>query len=576
MNSLKRLLKYLKKYWFISLLAPLFVILEVIMDLLVPKIMSNIVNIGILNHDKNYIIWNVIIMMILTVLGIIGGVLSVYFSSLSSQKVGADIRKDIFQKISQLSFFQLDKMKNGHIVTVLTNDISIICTVLMMCMRLLFRVPVIMIGSLIMVLSISLKLSLILLIMIPIVVLLVTIIMKKAYPYFQITGESVDEVNTKVRENIGGISVVKAFVTEEYEKESFDQINQYARDIMIKAVRIIAFAMPSLMFCVNLATIFVLWFGILEIKNGAIELGDIIAFIQYLTNLLTSLLTGSMVIVMLSRSEVSAERICELLDIKIDEVQNKKTIDSISLKGKIEFQNVSFSYENGSGDEVLKDISFTAYPNETIAIIGATGSGKSTLVHLIAGFYPVTSGKIFLDDMNLQDYSKEYLRKNIGICLQHPFIFSDTILNNITYGSECFGLKEVEEAASIAHIDEFIREKEDGYHYVLEQQGSNLSGGQKQRIALARTILTHTQILILDDSTSAVDMKTEKEIRKSLKKFFKNHTIFIVAQRISSIMDADRILVLEDGQICGFGTHKELLEHCNTYQEIYYSQIRRD
>lgn len=571
MKSLKKLLTYLKKYWFISLLAPLFVILEVIMDLFVPKIMANIVNIGIANQDKNYIMWNIIGMLILTVIGILGGILSVYFSSLSSQSVGVDIRKEIFQKISELSFFQIDQIKTSHVITVLTNDVSIICTVLMMCMRLLFRVPIIMIGSLIMALSISLKLSTILLVMIPIVVILVTVVMKKAYPYFQITGENVDEVNAKVRENIGGISVVKSFVTEEYEKKRFDEVNKKARDIMIKGVRIIAFAMPSLMFCVNLATIFVLWFGGLEIQQNHLALGDVIAFIQYLTNLLTSLLTGSMVIVMLSRSEVSAERICGILELKEEKNDNKL---STILKGKVEFKNVSFSYEKGSGDEVLKNISFTVYPNETVAIIGATGSGKSTLAHLIARFYEVTSGEILIDDKNINLYSEECLRKNIGMCFQQSFIFSDTIRHNITYGSENPSQKEIDKAVSIAHIDEFVSEK--GYDYVLEQKGSNLSGGQKQRIALARAILANPKILILDDSTSAVDMKTELSIRTSLKQQFKNHTIFVIAQRISSIMDADHIIVLEDGQICGFGTHSDLLKNCNTYKEIYASQIRGD
>lgn len=571
MNSLKKLLKYLKKYWFISFLAPLFVILEVVMDLFVPKIMANIVNVGIVNHDKNYIMWNIVIMLILTLVGILGGMLSVYFSSLSSQSVGVDIRKDVFQKMSELSFFQLDKMKTGHVITVLTNDVSIICTVLMMCMRLLFRVPVIMIGSLIMALSISLKLSTILVVMIPIVVFLVSVIMKKAYPYFQITGENVDEVNTKVRENLGGISVIKSFATEEYEKEEFDKVNKKARDIMIKAVRIIAFAMPSLMLCVNFATILVLWFGGLEIQKSQLALGDVIAFIQYLTNILTSLLMGSMVIVMLSRSEVSAERICGILELKEEKNENQF---SNEIKGKVEFKNVSFAYEEGIGDEVLKNISFTVQPNETVAIIGATGSGKSTLVHLIARFYEVTNGEILIDDVNINFYSEDCLRKNIGICFQQAFIFSDTILNNLTYGVKNAQLNEVEKSTSIAQIDEFIQEK--GYDYILEQKGSNLSGGQKQRIALARTLLPNPKILILDDSTSAVDMKTESLIRTNLKKHFQNHTIFVVAQRITSVMDADHIIVLEDGKICGFGTHQELLENCKTYQEIYDSQVRGD
>lgn len=571
MNSLKKMLKYLKKYWFLSFLAPLFVILEVVMDLFVPKIMANIVNVGIVNHDKNYIMWNIVIMLLLTLVGIFGGMLSVSFSSLSSQSVGVDIRKDVFQKMSELSFFQLDKMKTGHVITVLTHDVSIICTVLMMCMRLLFRVPVIMIGSLIMALSISLKLSTILVVMIPIVVFLVSVIMKKAYPYFQITGENVDEVNTKVRENLGGISVIKSFATEEYEKEEFDKVNKKARDIMIKAVRIIAFAMPSLMLCVNFATILVLWFGGLEIQKSQLALGDVIAFIQYLTNILTSLLMGSMVIVMLSRSEVSAERICGILELKEEKNENQF---SNEIKGKVEFKNVSFAYEEGIGDEVLKNISFTVQPNETVAIIGSTGSGKSTLVHLLARFYEVTSGEILIDDVNLNLYSEDCLRKNIGICFQQAFIFSDTILNNLTYGVENVQLKEVEKAASIAQIDEFVQEK--GYDYILEQKGSNLSGGQKQRIVLARTLLPNPKILILDDSTSAVDMKTESLIRTNLKKHFQNHTIFVVAQRITSVMDADHIIVLEDGKICGFGTHQELLENCKTYQEIYDSQVRGD
>ena len=575
MDSLLKLLKYLKKYWKWALLAPLFVILEVVMDLTLPNIMSNIVNIGIGNRDFSYIMWNVILMLVLTFVGVVGGLLSAYYASKASQSAASDLRHVIFEKVSKLSFFQLGEMKTGHFITVLTNDISLIGRIFMMCMRMLFRVPVIMIGSLFMALSISLKLSSILIIIIPILLIVVVIIMRKSYPYFNLTQESIDEVNTTVRENLGGIRVVKAFVTEGYEMERFDKVNEYARNIMIKGVRIISLAMPVMMLFVNLATIAVLWIGGYEVTYGTMQLGDIMAFIQYLTNILTSLLMGSMVIVMFSRSEVSATRICEVLALENDfqNVENPLALEK--MEGRVEFQNVSFSYTEGSGDAVLRNINFTAEPGETIAILGATGSGKSTLVNLIPRFYEVSSGQILIDGINVNHYRLDYLRKHIGIAFQQTFIFSDTIFNNIAYGKSDATLDEVKRVAQIAQASSFIEAKKEGYDYWLEQRGTNLSGGQKQRIAIARTLLPNPSILILDDSTSAVDMKTEREIRRGLRKEFGKHTTFIVAGRISSAMDADKIIVLEDGEMVGMGTHKELMKNCSIYQDIYYSQMEK-
>ena len=572
MKNIKRILNYLKKYKLYAILAPVLIILEVIMELFLPNIMSNIIKIGVANANIKYIIINVAFMFLLTIVGVLGGLGSSYFASKASENVAADLRSDVFKKITNLSFLNLEKIKPGHLLTVLTNDINTIGSLLMMGLRILFRVPVIFIGSLIMAFFISPKLTLILVILIPIVFILVFLILRKAFPYFNKMQDCVDEVNSSVRENVSGIRVVKSFVMEETEINKFDRINKKLLDTTLKGEKIITISMPTMMLFINIATILVLWFGGNLVVVNELEVGDIVAFTQYTANILSSILMASMTIMMASRSVVSANRIIEIMDAKEDFKNNGVKFD---IKGKIEFKDVSFSYEGGSGDQVLSDISFVINPLEKVAIIGAIGSGKSTIVKLIPRFYDVTKGSILIDDVNVKDIDVSYLRKSIGNAFQQNFIFSKSIKDNINYGNDKAPFEDTLMAADISQATNFIMEKPKDFDYLLEQRGANLSGGQKQRIAIARSVLIEPKILILDDATSAIDLETAKEIRKSLSNNRKCTTIFITS-KIAEALEADRVMIIDDGKLVGFDTPSKLLKNNAYYKDIYYSQLKGD
>ncbi|MCI5703047.1 MAG: ABC transporter ATP-binding protein/permease [Erysipelotrichaceae bacterium] len=572
MKNIKRILNYLKKYKLYAILAPVLIILEVIMELFLPNIMSNIIKVGVANTNIKYIIINVAFMFLLTIVGVLGGLGSSYFASKASENVAADLRSDVFKKITNLSFLNLEKIKPGHLLTVLTNDINTIGSLLLMGLRILFRVPVIFIGSLIMAFFISPKLTLILVILIPIVFILVFLILRKAFPYFNKMQDCVDEVNSSIRENVSGIRVVKSFVMEETEINKFDRINKKLLDTTLKGEKIITISMPTMMLFINIATILVLWFGGNLVVVNELEVGDIVAFTQYTANILSSILMASMTIMMVSRSVVSANRIIEIMDAKEDFKNNGVKFD---IKGKIEFKDVSFSYEGGSGDQVLSDISFVINPLEKVAIIGAIGSGKSTIVKLIPRFYDVTKGSILIDDVNVKDIDVSYLRNSIGNAFQQNFIFSKSIKDNINYGNDKVPFEDTLMAADISQATNFIMEKPKDFDYLLEQRGANLSGGQKQRIAIARAVLIEPKILILDDATSAIDLETAKEIRKSLSNNRKCTTIFITS-KIAEALEADRVMVIDDGKLVGFDTPSKLLKNNAYYKDIYYSQLKGD
>lgn len=572
MKNIKRILNYLKKYKLYAILAPVLIILEVIMELFLPNIMSNIIKVGVANTNIKYIIINVAFMFLLTIVGVLGGLGSSYFASKASENVAADLRSDVFKKITNLSFLNLEKIKPGHLLTVLTNGINTIGSLLLMGLRILFRVPVIFIGSLIMAFFISPKLTLILVILIPIVFILVFLILRKAFPYFNKMQDCVDEVNSSIRENVSGIRVVKSFVMEETEINKFDRINKKLLDTTLKGEKIITISMPTMMLFINIATILVLWFGGNLVVVNELEVGDIVAFTQYTANILSSILMASMTIMMVSRSVVSANRIIEIMDAKEDFKNNGVKFD---IKGKIEFKDVSFSYEGGSGDQVLSDISFVINPLEKVAIIGAIGSGKSTIVKLIPRFYDVTKGSILIDDVNVKDIDVSYLRNSIGNAFQQNFIFSKSIKDNINYGNDKVPFEDTLMAADISQATNFIMEKPKDFDYLLEQRGANLSGGQKQRIAIARAVLIEPKILILDDATSAIDLETAKEIRKSLSNNRKCTTIFITS-KIAEALEADRVMVIDDGKLVGFDTPSKLLKNNAYYKDIYYSQLKGD
>ena len=574
MKKTKMILSYLKKYKLYAILAPILIILEVIMELFLPNIMSNIINIGVANHDTSYVILNVVLMITLTIIGVGGGLGSSYFAAKASENVAADLRKDVFSKITRLSFLNLEKIKPGHLLTVLTNDISTVGHLIMMALRILIRVPVIFFGSIIMAFFIDVKLTLIILVLIPVVFILVIFILKKAFPYFTKMQECVDDVNSIVRENVSGIRVVKSFTMEDKEISKFDYTNKKLLNTTLKGIKIVTISMPIMMFSINLATILILWIGGNSVIGGNLLIGDIFAFSQYTSNILMAIMMASMVIMMASRSIVSSERIVEVLESGEDFKDKENAID-LNMKGKIEFKNVSFSYEGGTGDAVLKDLSFVINPNERIAIVGAIGSGKSTLASLLPRFYDVSSGDILIDDVPIKDIKLSSLRKNIGFAFQQAFIFSKTIKENIAYGNNKASMEEVKLAASISAASDFIESKEKKYKYVLEQRGVNLSGGQKQRIAIARATLVNPKILILDDSTSAVDVKTAKQIKKSLEENRKCTTI-IITSRIAEAMDADKVIVLDDGNLVGFDTPSKLLKNNKYYQDIYNSQLKEE
>ena len=397
--------------------------------------------------------------------------------------------------------------------------------------------------------------------------------MKKAFPKFQEVQERVDDVNTVVRENVSGIRVVKAFVNENYEIDKFDKANKKLRQISVKAIRIINVTMPVMMLFINIAIVFVLWYGGIEVMNKDMLIGDIIAFIQYLSNILTSLLMASVVIVMLSHSEASALRINEVFNYKSD-LKNTKKYKKSKLKGKIEFQNVDFSYDQGSGDLVLKNLNFVIDSGQTIGIVGSTGSGKTSLVSLIGRFYDITKGKILIDGVNIKDYDLKFIRKHVVFSLQQPVLFSGSIKDNLKYTNKDISDDEMIKVSKIACVHDFVMEKENHYDYKIEQKGTNLSGGQKQRISLARALLSKPDILVLDDTTSAVDINTDLAIRKGLKKFYNDITILMISSRISTVINADKIIVLDEGQIVGFDTHDKLLKENKVYQAIYKSQIK--
>lgn len=569
MKNLLKILNYFKKYKKLAFIGVSLIIIEIIVDLINPAIMASIINNGIGKNNMNYVIENIIILFLLTLISIIAAIFSTYYVSLSTENTINDIRKTLFKKVSELSFYSLDKIKVGHVVSILTNDLTLIGSVLILILRVFFRIPFILIGSIIMCMLISIKLSMLLIIIIPILSLVAYFFIKKAYPFFELTSESIDDVNGVVKEFVGGIRVVKSFSNEEIEKIRFDKVNQKLRKINLKAMKLIIFVMPVSMFVVNIAIVLVLWIGGKEVVNNNFEVGNIVAFIQYLNNILSALIMGSVIIMMTSKSEVSSKRINDFLSNEED-IKNTGDIKS-KISGKIEFRNLNFEYESGTGENVLNDISFVINQGETIGIVGSTGSGKSTLVNLIPYFYEVEG--ILIDDIPIKEYNLEYLRNNIGICFQKIDLLKGTIRENLKINNSITD-GDIINATKMSCAYEFIKEK--GLDSLIEQGGKNLSGGEKQRLSIARTLLKEPKILILDDSLSAVDLRTDEKIRENLKNYYKEKTIIMVSSRIASIKDANRIIVLNDGNIVSIGTHNELLKNSIIYKEICDSQLNKD
>jgi ATP-binding cassette subfamily B protein len=570
-----KILKYLKPYWKAAILAPILMFIEVISDLMQPTFLAAIVDKGIAAGDLQLIAETGLKMIGIAMIGFLGGFGCVIASSIASQNLGADLRLDLFQKVQSFSFANLDKFKTSSLVTRLTNDVMQIQNMVLMMLRIFVRAPLLCIGGIIMAVRINMRLAAILLVVIPVVAILLVVIINRGFPLFVAVQKRLDRVNAVVQENLSGIRVVKAYLRSEKEKERFREANKQLRDINLKAFRTVILTMPAMMLVINLSIVAVIWFGGIHVSNGSMHVGQVMAFITYMTQILFSLLMVSFVLMMFSRAKASADRINDVLETDVDIKDAPGAVDSPVKEGRVEFKNVSFCYENSSAP-VLSNITFTAEPGETIAILGSTGSGKSTLVSLIPRLYDPTEGSIFIDGIDVREYKLDTLRSSIGVVLQDTILFTGSIKDNIKWGKEEASDEEIIEAAKAAQAHDFIMSFPEGYDTQLGQMGVNLSGGQKQRLAIARALIKKPAILILDDSTSAVDLGTEARIHKAIKEFMKNATCFVIAQRVSSVMDADKIIILDGGRIEAVGTHEELMEKSPTYQDIYRSQIREE
>jgi len=569
---MKKLIRYLKPYTLFAILAPLFMLIEVICDLYQPTLLAHIVDNGILKNNFQLILHTGLIMLAVAFIGVIGGVGCTVFSSLASQYFGRDLRNELFKKVQQFSFSNIDKFHTSSLITRLTNDVNQLQTLVMMSLRIMVRAPLLFVGGIIMAISLNKNLSIIFLFSIPILASIFLFIMKKSFHLFSEVQKRIDYVNNVVRENLVGIRVVRAFRREDYEKERFKYANTMLMNAVIKAIMLMIIAMPLFMLVMNLSILVVLWFGGLLVNQGNMKVGEVMAYINYMGQIMFSLMMIGNILMFVSRASVSAERVLEVLEEKID-IQNKENADKTPIRGgKVKFEHVYFSYFNKE-ESVLKDINFEVNSGEIIGIIGTTGSGKSTLVNLIPRLYDVTSGRILIDGRDIRDIDLKILRDAISMVPQDTILFSGTIKENICWGKEDATYEEIIESAKIAQAHEFIIRLPQGYDTVIGERGVTLSGGQKQRIAIARALIKKPKILILDDATSALDFATEQKIIHGLRGIIKNCTTFIVAQRVSTMMNADKIIVLDKGKIVGFGSHAELLKNNDFYREIYKSQI---
>lgn len=569
---MNRYMKYITPYRSAFIIGPLMMLTEVFGEIMLPKLMSLIINNGIANRDTGYIIEMGILMLLTTVLMAVGGILGAYFSAKASISFTCDLRQDIFDKVQQFSFKNIDYFSTGSLVTRLTNDVQQVQNVMMLGLRLLLRAPGLLIGALFMAFTMNASLAVIILIVIPILSVTIFLILKTAFPKFGIMQTKLDRLNNGIQEVLTNVRVVKSFVREGYEQERFNVLNEDLKQSSLGAMRIVIAMMPIMMLAMNITTLAVVWYGGNIIIDGGMAVGDLTAFTTYIVQILMSLMMLSMVFLQSSRAMASVKRINEVLDTNVD-LTDKGALraDAVVGEGRVEFRDVSFTYD-GNEESVLEHITFSANGGETVGIIGATGSGKTSLVQLIPRLYDASSGQVLVDGVDVRDYSLEHLREGVGMVLQKNVLFSGTIEENLLWGGEEKEREAVREAAKSAQADGFVISFEHGYGTEMGQGGVNVSGGQQQRLCIARALLKEPKILILDDSTSAVDTATEAEIRKAFKTTLKNTTKLIIAQRISSVEDADKILVMDDGRMIGMGTHTELLNSCDPYKEIYETQ----
>lgn len=574
-----KVLRYLKPYWLFALLCPLAMILEVSMDLLQPTLMSDIVDNGILGDaaaDENlrYVLITGLKMLVFSLIGCFGGIASAAFGTAAAQKMGNDLRKDAFAKVMHMSFQQTDKFTTGSLVTRLTNDITAIQEFVAMSLRMFVRTGMQFIGGIAVILTLNVNFGIVLVISLPVQLIAVAIIMKKASPLFSIVQSRLDKVNSVVQENVSGARVVKAFTREEYEINRFDNANTDLMTTNLKVQKLLATLNPILMIIMNASVIAIIMIGGFQVEAKAMQVGEVMAAVTYITQILMSVMMVGMMFQQVSRSAASMKRVNEVLSTNPVISDGNKSADSDN-SGTVEFRNVGFSYPGSSGKPVLSGIDLKVGKGQMIAILGSTGCGKTSLVNLVPRFYDATNGDVLVDGVNVKDYDVDTLRSKIGVVLQKSELFSGTVAENIRWGCETATDEEVKTAAKIAQAEEFIDGFNDEYDTMISEKGASLSGGQKQRMAIARAIIKKPEILIFDDSTSALDLSTEAKLHKALRENLSGVTVIMIAQRIASVMRADKIAVLENGSICAFGTHKELMESSSVYRDIYYSQMKQ-
>ena len=567
---MKTILRYTFTYKYYLLLLFLFIFIHSLTQLLLPTLMGNIVDNGVVVGNITYI-WQVgLLMLAVASIGIVMSIVVSFIASKIAMSVGKNMRKDVFSKVTNFSLHQFDSIGTASLITRTTNDITQIQQALIMFLRMFLMAPFMLIGGLLMAFVKDFQLSLVILFAIPFIVLAVYLLLKKGYPLFQSVQQRLDRLNVVLRENLTGVRVIRSFTKQKDERKRLERANFDLTDVSIRVNRLMAFTFPFMMLLMNVTIILIIWFGGIRIDRGMLEIGDLMAFIQYVMLILMALMMASMLFVMIPRASVSANRINEILVIDTKEKANGKKIDS-KTPLTVKFNNVQFAYPDAE-QLVLENINFTAKPGETTAIIGGTGSGKTTLIQLLLRFYEPTNGEIRLNDIPLKEIDEHHLRDVIGYVPQKALLFSGTVCENLRYGNDTATKEEVMRAAKIAQAHQFISELPKSYDTFIEQGGANLSGGQKQRLSIARTLVRKPSIYLFDDSFSALDYETDLKLREELKQETNQATVFIVAQRISTIKHADQIIVLDKGKMVGKGTHDELLKTCEVYKEIVASQ----
>lgn len=568
-----KLAKYLKPYKLFAILTPLAMCGEVIGDLLQPKFMSQIVDDGVLGKNMDIIIASGVLMILFLIIGGGCGIAASAFGGIASQSFARDLRVDAFKKVMGLSFQQTDKFTTGSLVTRLTTDITAVQQMVEFMLRGVVRDLLLFFGGIIMMLTLNVKFGLILVIALPIEIVIMIMILKKANPFFTIVAGKLDNVNSVVQENVTGARVVKAYVRESYEQERFDTANTELMQSNLRVATLTAILQPMLMIILNISVVAVIMIGGLQVEAQEMHVGEVMAAITYLTQVLHGVMMLSMMFQTAARAAASAKRINEILETEPVIVSGEST-GQFSQRGAVSFKNVSFSYPGTIGRPVIENLSLDIKPGESLAILGATGSGKSSLVNLIPRFYDPTEGSVSVDGTDVKEFSLDELRRKVGIVLQKSELFSGSVKDNLIWGDKNASDEDIQNAASIAQADEFIQKMPDAYKNRIAEKGASLSGGQKQRLSIARAVLKKPEILILDDSTSALDLSTESKLRAQLDEQMDNTTLIIIAQRIASVKTCDRIAVLDHGRLCGCDTHENLLKSCSVYKDIYDSQVK--